>query len=75
MTLFLPSKNELNLLYTNLYQHGVGTFSTGLYWSSSEYTLTGYPSKFAWDQSLPDRTQSNNRSKAGTFRVRSIRVF
>jgi len=72
---FLPSKNELNLLYTNLYQHGVGTFSTGLYWSSSEHTLTGYPSKFAWDQSFSDGTQSNNHSKASTFRVRALRTF
>ena len=33
---FLPSQRELNLVYTNLYKKGVGTFSAAAYWTSSE---------------------------------------
>jgi len=34
---FLPSKDELAAMRTNLYAHEVGNFSGGEYWSSSEY--------------------------------------
>ncbi len=33
---FVPSRNELNLMYTNLYSPGVGGFAAGFYWGSSE---------------------------------------
>ena len=34
---FLPSQEELHMIYENLYKEGLGNFSGGDYWSSSEH--------------------------------------
>ncbi len=36
---FLPSLDELGLMYTNLYKAGVGGLNGGGYWSSTEYDV------------------------------------
>ena len=36
---FLPSRDELDLMYQNLKKNGVGGFSDDWYWSSSEYGI------------------------------------
>ena len=54
---FLPSKNELNLLY--LQRNLVGGFGNGEYWSSSLYWLTesDNPYRFAWFQKFDNGNQ------------------
>jgi len=70
---FLPSKDELNLMYTNLKLFGVGGFAvtaTGfVYWSSS-----GGRASNAWFQNFNNGAQNAN-SKDWTARVRAVRAF
>jgi hypothetical protein len=64
---FLPSKDELNLMYG---QKGViGGFASVLYWSSSEYG-----SNYAWSQYFGNGYQ-DYYGKADTRRVRVVRAF
>jgi len=51
---FLPSKDELNLMYTNLRKAGRGGFGSAWYWSSSEYTKLS-----AWIQDFSDGGRPN----------------
>ena len=64
---YLPSKNELNALYTN--RVAIGGFSATVYWSSTESDTFG-----AWAQDFNDGT-SNFYSKSSNPRVRAIRSF
>jgi hypothetical protein len=50
---FLPSKDELNLMYQNLKEKSLGRFKNELYWSSSEYG-----SSYAWLQNFTNGTQN-----------------
>ena len=66
---FLPSKDELNLMYENLKVFGVGGFADDYYWSSSEdYALV------AWSQSFSYGGQYSD-SKSSPDRVRAVRSF
>jgi hypothetical protein len=66
---FLPSKDELNLMYENLKFFGVGGFADNHYWSSSEDNANS-----VWVQSFFDGDQYNI-SKFNTSRVRAVRAF
>lgn len=66
---YLPSKQELNLMYTNLYLEGLGGFVAGDYWSSTE---TG--SQGVWVQTF-DSGEQYGDGKFLLFRVRAIRAF
>ena len=66
---FLPSRDELNLLY--LQKLVVGGFATGgRYWSSTEYG-----SDEAWYQNFGDGRQDYVNGKGSPWRVRAVRAF
>jgi hypothetical protein len=75
---FLPSKDELNLMYKNLELKGLGEFSVGWYWSSSQSNSDG-----AWCQRFSDGNQQSEASRYGnyfankwlSYSVRAIRQF
>lgn len=66
---FLPSKDELNLMYENLKLNGIGDFAGGFYWSSTD-GRTGT----AWGQFFYNGQQASS-DKNGAERVRAIRAF
>jgi hypothetical protein len=67
---FLPSKGELNLMYTNLRVAGLGGFNVGMdYWSSSEGN-----NENAWLQNF-SAGSPQNVAKGNSGNVRAIRAF
>jgi hypothetical protein len=64
---YLPSRFELNLLY--LQQNVVGGFTTGRYWTSTDFSLF-----YTCYQAFSDGFQSNF-NKNSTYYVRAIRAF
>lgn len=68
---FLPSKDELNPMYTQLKTNGLGGFAADDYWSSSEYN---YTANHAWVQGFSLGLQ-NYPNRYTNLRVRPIRAF
>jgi hypothetical protein len=66
---YLPSKEELNLMYNNLYLAGLGNFDNVKYWSSTESTNNS-----AWYQDFGTGTQWTDY-KSTSDAVRAIRAF
>jgi hypothetical protein len=66
---FLPSKDELNQMYRNLYLNNLGGVSDYYYWSSSEL-----PAYRAWRQYFYDGYQDYN-FRDYSYRVRPVRAF
>ncbi len=66
---FLPSKDELNLMYENLHINGVGGFADTSYWSSSQIN-----NNFAWQQYFTNGSMASN-GKGYSQRVRAVRGF
>jgi hypothetical protein len=66
---FLPSKDELNLLYKVLCEKGVGGFADDYYWSSSELAAD-----FAWYQFFKNGYQ-HSYNKYVDIHVRAVRSF
>lgn len=65
---FLPSKAELDLMYTNLAEKGLGNFQNDCYWSSSE------GSSIAWTQYMDDGYQCDEYYY-DYYYVRPVRAF
>jgi uncharacterized repeat protein (TIGR02543 family) len=68
---FLPSKDELNLMYTNLKVAGLGGFASAWYWSSSEYD-GNYD---AWVQNFSSGGGQDSYAKGYGRYVRAVRAF
>jgi len=66
---FLPSKDELNLMYQNLKLFGVGGFADLGYWSSTEASETN-----AWIRFF-DIGNEGNFGKFNTSPIRAVRAF
>ncbi len=67
---FLPSKDELKLMYVNLYKQGLGSFATyDYFWSSSEYGNDN-----AWLQYFGSGNQDNTNRYDNSY-VRPVRAF
>ena len=66
---YLPTKDELNLVYENLRKTGIISGDSE-YWSSSETT-----NLYAWRQQFSDGIQYGYLSKKDTLSVRAIRAF
>lgn len=68
---FLPSRSELNKMYINLYLKGLGGFTSGNYWSSSESDARG-----AWFQGFGKGYYLGGEIKGSAVgRVRAVRAF
>ena len=70
---FLPSKDELDLMHSNIGQgsstDNIGNFAIGFYWSSTEYDFN-----FAWFQYFSNGAQYYN-NKFNSSYVRAVRAF
>ncbi len=73
---YLPSKEELNLMYQNkatinttAVANGGSSFDSEYYWSSTEYNFNS-----AWGHDF-DRNDQSNATKSTLYKVRAIRAF
>ncbi|WP_415374051.1 DUF1566 domain-containing protein [Patiriisocius sp. Uisw_017] len=66
---YLPSKDELDMMYVNLRLQGLGGFSGGFYWSSTEFN-----NDFAWRQNFGNGLQ-DYFIKFNAYDVRAVRAF
>jgi hypothetical protein len=66
---FLPSRDEMDLMYKNLKVRGLGNFQPRAYWSSSELN-----SRYAWVQGFGAGSHYNF-DKDYSYCVRPARAF
>jgi len=69
---YLPSRDELNLMWIMFSTTGIGSFSTGgaAYWSSSQYSAN-----YAWSEFFDSGYQSYMAGKNFAANVRAVRTF
>lgn len=66
---FLPSKEELYMMYKNLHKNGFGGFAVNYYWNSSEYNDNN-----AWGLNFRGGYQYSS-AKYYPVRIRAVRAF
>jgi hypothetical protein len=66
---FIPSKDELDLMYKNLKRKGLGSLNGSYYWSSSQVNTVN-----SWNQSFRGGSQ-RKYFKNDTDAVRAVRAF
>jgi len=66
---FLPSVDELFLMYSSLHETGLGDFSDSFYWSSTQ------DSYGAWVVSFFYGSKSNHAREENSIRTRAVRAF
>ena len=77
---FLPSKDEMNLMYTNLFKAKLGNFSDSSdsnYWSSSE-GVDNNNARTAWEQYFRTGSVGGDVSSVprnSSYKVRAVRSF
>lgn len=67
---FLPSRDELYLMYMNLQKNGYGEFKPRWYWSSTEQSDV-----HAWIQHFEQENNQGVGMKVDAFRVRAAKYF
>jgi len=68
---YLPSKDELNLMFLNLHMQGMGGFVVNSYlWCSTEFGA-----QYAWVQRFSVGGTQANSSKNVSYYVRAVRTF
>lgn len=74
---YLPSTDEARLLYTNLFQAGLGGFALSDYWTSTESLVSAISVVFAMQISFSEAYGEciTTSSKGAIGRVRAIRAF
>lgn len=71
---YLPSIDELHLMYTNLKAKGLGNFKDRYYWSSSSHSAANHRNEFALIQDFRFNI-IRVMSRDGLYIVRAIRSF
>lgn len=73
---FLPSKDELDLIYNILKVNDLGGLRYGMYWSSSEYDdRSAWEQDFLYGEQSPNSNDDYGGVKYGYNYVRPIRAF
>jgi len=67
---YLPSRDELDLMYKNLKQKRLGNLSGEWYWSSSQDH-----NRDAWSYNFNNGSQNATAHKLNTYSVRAVRAF
>ncbi|MCL2211280.1 MAG: DUF1566 domain-containing protein [Treponema sp.] len=73
---FLPSADELILMYKNLKAKGLGSFRENVYWSSTAMEITNPADIAAFFMNFRNPADMNNYGRrVDTYSVRAIRAF